>query len=490
MRRTYDRDRYMQRVEMIREHVPDCAITTDIIVGFPGETEEDFRETLEVVDEVGYDSAFTFIFSPRRGTEAATLPGPAPARRSSASGWSGWSSSSSAARWSAPAASSARRRRCWSRARAAPTPRRLRGRTRHNKTVNFTGLGAAGRAGRGRDHRRDLDDAGGRGVAASRASLTRCAVVAIFGPTGVGKTEVAIELADLLRARGERPGRRVGRRDPGLRGPRRARRPSRRRAARAARAPAGLVRADRPASSASAEFAERAHAEIDALLDEGATPIVVGGTGLYLRAALTELDLQPPPDAGPARAARARAGRARARRRCTRGCSPRRRPRVHPERPQADRAGARAGAMGEQPHRDAPISSGRRSCGARRRCSGSSMDRDALAARIADARRRDARRAARSRRSSRRSSAAPRAPRARRSASRRSPPTCAGEVDADGDARSGSSAATRQYVEAPADLDAQARRRRGDRPHRRSSAARGRAARIAGALPRLAAPRP
>jgi tRNA-2-methylthio-N6-dimethylallyladenosine synthase len=71
MRRTYDRERYMDRVSMIREHVPDCAITTDIIVGFPGETEVDFEQTLEVVDEVGYDSAFTFIFSPRRETEAA-----------------------------------------------------------------------------------------------------------------------------------------------------------------------------------------------------------------------------------------------------------------------------------------------------------------------------------------------------------------------------------------------------------------------------------
>ena len=78
MRRTYDRDRYMKRVEMIREHVPDCAITTDIIVGFPGETEEDFQQTMEVVDEVGYDSAFTFMFSPRRGTEAATMPGQLP----------------------------------------------------------------------------------------------------------------------------------------------------------------------------------------------------------------------------------------------------------------------------------------------------------------------------------------------------------------------------------------------------------------------------
>jgi tRNA-2-methylthio-N6-dimethylallyladenosine synthase len=73
MRRTYDRQRYMDRVSLIREHVPDCAITTDIIVGFPGESEADFEQTLEVVDEVGYDSAFTFIFSPRRETEAAEL---------------------------------------------------------------------------------------------------------------------------------------------------------------------------------------------------------------------------------------------------------------------------------------------------------------------------------------------------------------------------------------------------------------------------------
>ncbi|MGH2925027.1 MAG: tRNA (N6-isopentenyl adenosine(37)-C2)-methylthiotransferase MiaB, partial [Solirubrobacterales bacterium] len=78
MRRTYDRERYLERVAMIRERVPDCALTTDIIVGFPGERDEDFEETLEVVDEVGYDGAFTFIFSPRRGTEAAELPGQLP----------------------------------------------------------------------------------------------------------------------------------------------------------------------------------------------------------------------------------------------------------------------------------------------------------------------------------------------------------------------------------------------------------------------------
>jgi tRNA-2-methylthio-N6-dimethylallyladenosine synthase len=73
MRRTYDRARYLDRVALIREHVPDCALTTDVIVGFPGETEADFAETLEVAEEVGYDGAFTFIYSPRRGTEAAEM---------------------------------------------------------------------------------------------------------------------------------------------------------------------------------------------------------------------------------------------------------------------------------------------------------------------------------------------------------------------------------------------------------------------------------
>jgi tRNA-2-methylthio-N6-dimethylallyladenosine synthase len=143
MRRTYNRERYMQRVEMIREHVPDCAITTDIIVGFPGETEADFEETLEVVDEVGYDSAFTFIFSPRRETEAATLSDQVP-----------------------HAVKQERigrlvelvQRRALERSRrfvgttqkilvegpSRTDPARLRGRTRHNKTVNFAGLAQPG----------------------------------------------------------------------------------------------------------------------------------------------------------------------------------------------------------------------------------------------------------------------------------------------------------------------------------------------------------
>ena len=78
MRRTYGRERYLALVQKMRTAIPDLALTTDIIVGFPGETEEDFRETLEVVEEVGYDGAFTFVFSPRAGTEAATMPDQVP----------------------------------------------------------------------------------------------------------------------------------------------------------------------------------------------------------------------------------------------------------------------------------------------------------------------------------------------------------------------------------------------------------------------------
>ena len=74
MRGTYDRQRYLILVQKLRAAVPDLALGTDIIVGFPGETEDDFQETLEVVEEVRYDSAYTFIYSPRHGTEAAALP--------------------------------------------------------------------------------------------------------------------------------------------------------------------------------------------------------------------------------------------------------------------------------------------------------------------------------------------------------------------------------------------------------------------------------
>jgi tRNA-2-methylthio-N6-dimethylallyladenosine synthase len=78
MRRTYDRTRYLRLVERLRGALPDLALGTDLIVGFPGETEDDFEQTLSLVEEVRFDSAFTFIYSPRSGTEAASLPDQVP----------------------------------------------------------------------------------------------------------------------------------------------------------------------------------------------------------------------------------------------------------------------------------------------------------------------------------------------------------------------------------------------------------------------------
>ncbi len=78
MRRTYDQPRYLALVEKLRAAIPGLALGTDVIVGFPGETEEDFAQTLDVVEHVRYDSAFTFIYSPRHGTEAAGLPDQVP----------------------------------------------------------------------------------------------------------------------------------------------------------------------------------------------------------------------------------------------------------------------------------------------------------------------------------------------------------------------------------------------------------------------------
>ncbi|HEY3829021.1 MAG TPA: tRNA (N6-isopentenyl adenosine(37)-C2)-methylthiotransferase MiaB [Solirubrobacteraceae bacterium] len=144
MRRTYDRERYLDRVALIREHVPDVALTTDIIVGFPGEREEDFAQTLDVVERVGYDGAFTFIFSPRRGTTAAELteglvPHEVKVERME--------------RLVEAVQRHARERAARFVGRTLEVlvegpsrtdPERQRGRTRHNKVVNFAGLATAG----------------------------------------------------------------------------------------------------------------------------------------------------------------------------------------------------------------------------------------------------------------------------------------------------------------------------------------------------------
>ncbi len=74
MNRRYTRADYLKKVEILKKYVPDCTITTDLIVGFPGETERDFADTLDLVKQVGFSSAFTFVYSPREGSPAAKTP--------------------------------------------------------------------------------------------------------------------------------------------------------------------------------------------------------------------------------------------------------------------------------------------------------------------------------------------------------------------------------------------------------------------------------
>jgi tRNA-2-methylthio-N6-dimethylallyladenosine synthase len=130
-------------VALIREHVPDCALTTDIIVGFPGETEEDFEQTLAVAEEVGYDGAFTFIYSPRRGTEAAEMSDQVPhdtkvARMERLVEVIQRRARERAQRFVG------RRLEVLVEGPSRTDPDRLRGRSRHNKVVNFIGLAAPG----------------------------------------------------------------------------------------------------------------------------------------------------------------------------------------------------------------------------------------------------------------------------------------------------------------------------------------------------------
>jgi tRNA-2-methylthio-N6-dimethylallyladenosine synthase len=73
MNRKYTSQDYLNKVEILKKYIPDCAITTDLIVGFPGETDEDFNATLELVKKVNYSSAFTFVYSKRNGTKAASM---------------------------------------------------------------------------------------------------------------------------------------------------------------------------------------------------------------------------------------------------------------------------------------------------------------------------------------------------------------------------------------------------------------------------------
>jgi tRNA-2-methylthio-N6-dimethylallyladenosine synthase len=143
MRRTYTRERYLALAERMRSAIPDLAFGTDIIVGFPGETEDDFRETLEVVEHVGYESAYTFVYSPRAGTEAASMPDQIPHEVK-------------IERMERLVDLTQRIARDRNEARigmveevlvegpSRTDPAMLRGRTRRNTTVNFTGSAAPG----------------------------------------------------------------------------------------------------------------------------------------------------------------------------------------------------------------------------------------------------------------------------------------------------------------------------------------------------------
>ncbi len=144
MRRTYDRARYMDRVALIRELVPDCAITTDIIVGFPGETEADFAQTLEVCEEVGYDGAFTFVFSPRRGTEAATFTEGLVSHEVKVERMERLVEVVQRCAHERAQRFVGRTLDVLVEGPSRTDPSKLRGRSRHNKTVNFTGLAAPG----------------------------------------------------------------------------------------------------------------------------------------------------------------------------------------------------------------------------------------------------------------------------------------------------------------------------------------------------------
>ncbi len=143
MRRTYDPVRYLALVDKLRSAIPDLALGTDIIVGFPGETEADFRETLAVVDEVGYDSAFTFVYSPRQGTEAAELPDQVPdeVKRDRIERLVEVVQRRAAER---NAARVGRIEEVLVEGPSRTEPSLLRGRTRRNTTVNFAGVAEAG----------------------------------------------------------------------------------------------------------------------------------------------------------------------------------------------------------------------------------------------------------------------------------------------------------------------------------------------------------
>ncbi len=215
MHRGYTAERYLERLADARRVVPDLAVSTDIIVGFPGETDDDFERTLEVAAAAEFDYAYTFIFSPRPGTEAATMTDRV---RRSGRGRRALRAAASRRR-ALGAAPSTRRasvasRRCSSRARARRTRRASSGRTRQNKLVHFrpavplrTGSYATVEITRAAPHhlarlvRRPRGRADAQAAHPGRRAVTSgpgppC--VAVVGPTASGKSAVAMAVAEQL----------------------------------------------------------------------------------------------------------------------------------------------------------------------------------------------------------------------------------------------------------------------------------------------------
>ena len=310
MRRTYDRGRYMDRVAQIREHLPDCALTTDIIVGFPGETEEDFerdargrrrgrlRRRLHV----------HLLASPRHRRRGARRHASAP-REAGADG-AARAARPAPRRASARSVSSGGRWRSWSRARAETTRSACAGAPATTRRSTSTGSPAPGElaeveieSATSTDPRRQRADPQPR-------RLSRGAEDAWTSSRSSARRRSARPgsrscVAKLLRERGEDPvavscdALQVYR---GLEDLTAA--PSAAEREWLEHRLVGIAEVDEEFSAG--RFAELARREIDELLAEGRRPIVVGGTGLYLRAALAESRASP---AGPGRDPRRGRGR-------------------------------------------------------------------------------------------------------------------------------------------------------------------------------------
>ena len=143
MRRTYTQERYLALVERLRGAIPDVAVGTDIIVGFPGETEEDFQETLKVVAQVGFDSAYTFVYSPRSGTEAAAMADQVP-HETKIERMERLVEATQVTARARNAARVGRAEEVLVEGRSRTDESLVRGRTRRNTTVNFQGDAVAG----------------------------------------------------------------------------------------------------------------------------------------------------------------------------------------------------------------------------------------------------------------------------------------------------------------------------------------------------------